>query len=195
FGTRFAPDTLQRELSQMLDRQILRPVEFDPMVRFDQGAGQIIRRMLGRLYEEAGNRDLRFTSSLAVWQLERLLISTILEGHKHNYSHIVNGPGRGVAPWQIRIVEEFIAENAGHPLSMGDLAVTAGVTARSLQYSFRRHKGCAPMEFLRQMRLERVHSDLTNAMGDTTVTTVAMRWGFLHLGRFAAEYRAKFGES
>src|SRR5262249_16482971 len=25
FGTRFAPDTLQRELSQMLDRQILRP--------------------------------------------------------------------------------------------------------------------------------------------------------------------------
>src|SRR5262249_17265964 len=86
FGTRFAPDTLQRELSQMLDRQILRPVEFDPMVRFDQGAGQIIRRMLGRLYEEAGNRDFRFTNSLAVWQLERLLISTVLEGHKHNYS-------------------------------------------------------------------------------------------------------------
>ena len=27
-----------------------------------------------------------------------------------------------------------------------------------------------------------------------TVTTVAMRFGFVHLGRFAAEYRRMFGE-
>jgi AraC-like DNA-binding protein len=28
-----------------------------------------------------------------------------------------------------------------------------------------------------------------------TVTQVAGRWGFVHLGRFASAYRRKFGES
>jgi transcriptional regulator GlxA family with amidase domain len=69
------------------------------------------------------------------------------------------------------------------------------VTARSLQYTFRRHRDCSPMEFLRRIRLERVRDELAHATPDTTVTSAAMRWGFLHLSRFAAEFRARFNEN
>jgi AraC-like DNA-binding protein len=49
------------------------------------------------------------------------------------------------------------------------------------------------MGFLRDARLRRAHQDLIAARPDTTVTDVAMRWGFTHFGRFAEIYRNRFG--
>jgi len=196
FGTRFSLSAIHLELSHLLGRDIVHPIEFDPMVNFDHGAGRIVKRMLVRLYEEAGRDEAEIAlSGAGIRQMERSLIGLVLEGLSHNYSKIVNGPGRNIAPWQVRAVEEFILENADQSLSLGDLAVIGGVSARSLQYSFRRHRGCSPMELLRRKRLERVRNELVHAAGSTTVTSAAMRWGFLHLGRFAAEYRARFNES
>jgi transcriptional regulator GlxA family with amidase domain len=51
------------------------------------------------------------------------------------------------------------------------------------------------MTYLRHLRLNRVHSTLLDAdPRSVTVTAVACRWGFVHLGRFAAQYRQVFGE-
>ena len=190
FGTRFSTAALHTELSHILERDIVRPIDFDPKVNFEHGAGRIIKRMLLQLYEIAALQP-----NDVMHQIERSLVTLILEGLKHNYSKLVNGPARGIAPWQVRIVEEFIYDNADQPLSLGDLAVVGGVTARSLQYTFRRHRGCSPMEFLRRIRLERARDELLHPTPETTVTSVAMRWGFLHLSRFAAEFRARFNES
>jgi AraC-like DNA-binding protein len=197
FGTRFSSGAIQVELSRLLGRDIVRPIDFDPMVNFDRGAGRIVKRTLVQLYEKAGQDEPELAKSgLGMRQIEQSLITLILEGLRHNYSRLVNGPERNIAPWQVRAVEEFIFANADQPLSLGNLAVIGGVTARSLQYSFRRHRGCAPMEFLRRVRLERVRDELLHPIPEiTTVTSAAMRWGFLHLGRFAAEYRARFNES
>jgi len=196
FGTRFSPGAFQLELSHLLGRDIVRPIEFHPIVNFEHGAGRIVKRTLARIFEQARQDHSEFAmSGLGMRQVERSLITLVLEGLSHNYSKIVNGPERKIAPWQVRAVEEFILENAGQPLSLGDLAVIGGVSARSLQYTFRRHRGCSPMEFLWRIRLERVRNELVHATPGTTVTYGAMRWGFLHLGRFAAEYRATFNES
>lgn len=196
FGTHFSPSAMQLELSRLLGRETVRPVEFDPMVNFDHGAGRIVKRMLVRLYEHAGEHESEFAmSGLGMRQIERSLITLVLEGLSHNYSKFVNGPERNISPWQVRAVEEFILENADQSLSLGDLAVIGGASARSLQYTFRRHRGCSPMEFLRRVRLERVHDELGNPDHQATVTFVAMKWGFLHLGRFAAEYSAQFNEN
>lgn len=49
------------------------------------------------------------------------------------------------------------------------------------------------MAYVRAVRLARVHDELrTSEPGLTTVTTIAQRWGFFHLGRFAAAYRARY---
>jgi AraC-like DNA-binding protein len=44
-------------------------------------------------------------------------------------------------------------------------------------------------------RLHRVRSALQTAEPETTVTAIAVEFGFWHFGRFAAAYRKLFGES
>ena len=51
------------------------------------------------------------------------------------------------------------------------------------------------LAYLRRLRLQKVHEELvTAAPGAVSVTEVAARWGFAHLGRFAAAYRSEFSE-
>src|SRR4029078_5881038 len=66
---------------------------------------------------------------------------------------------------------------------------------RTLHKRFRRFLSCTPMEFLRDLRLDRVRQDLLEASPGANITEVAMRWGLTHLGRFAARYRERYGES
>ncbi|SHL33712.1 helix-turn-helix domain-containing protein [Roseibium suaedae] len=87
-------------------------------------------------------------------------------------------------------------------LDAGDLPTTAGICGavrvceRTLQYAFRDYAGMTPTAYLRLLRLNRVRAILSKAEADgTTVTEVAMRFGFLHLGRFAQDYKKVFGES
>jgi AraC-like DNA-binding protein len=54
----------------------------------------------------------------------------------------------------------------------------------------------SPMAYLRVVRLGRAHRDLHSADADRiTVTCIAHRWGFTHLGRFAAAHKEMFGET
>lgn len=89
----------------------------------------------------------------------------------------------------------FIDEHAHSDIGITDIAAAARVTPRALQYAFRRHLGTTPLGYLRRVRLGGAHRELAAAEpdGGTTVTDVAMRWGFAHSGRFAAQYRAAYG--
>ncbi|WP_433652462.1 helix-turn-helix transcriptional regulator [Micromonospora zamorensis] len=80
---------------------------------------------------------------------------------------------------------------------MAEIAAAAGVHPRALQFAFRRHLDTAPTNYVRKVRLDRAHRDLQNADPSTgvTVTMIANRWGFTHLGRFSADYRSAYGIS
>jgi transcriptional regulator GlxA family with amidase domain len=84
--------------------------------------------------------------------------------------------------------------NPGKPFTVADLATIAGVSVRSLQDSFQRYVGTTPMTYLRYVRLARVHEHLRQSdPAIHTVTEIAFRYGFTPMGRFAAEYRARYG--
>lgn len=54
----------------------------------------------------------------------------------------------------------------------------------------------SPVAYLRICRLNRVRTTLAASdPQETTITNVAMRFGFLHLGRFAGDYKRMFGET
>jgi len=117
----------------------------------------------------------------------------LLESQRHNYSRLL-ARRQDAGPWQVRAAEEYVRANAHLALSLGDICMAAGVSVRTLQHSFQRTRGCSPMQFLRRVRLERAHADLSQPGEATTVTHAASRWGFLHFGRFAREYQVRFGE-
>ena len=81
-------------------------------------------------------------------------------------------------------------------MTTSTLAAEAHVTVRTLQEGFRRHLRISPMAYLRKVRLNRAYQDLRAAdPSTTTVALIAHRWGFTHLGRFAAAYQAVHGEA
>jgi transcriptional regulator GlxA family with amidase domain len=54
----------------------------------------------------------------------------------------------------------------------------------------------APSQYVRNIRLDHAHQDLvTSDRSYTTVSDVAVRWGFGHTGRFAVLYRQTYGQS
>ncbi|WP_458249490.1 helix-turn-helix transcriptional regulator [Streptomyces sp. MAI_2237] len=82
-----------------------------------------------------------------------------------------------------------------HPFTVAELAVLAGVSARRLQETFQQYVGMAPLAYLADVRLTRIHDELRlGKAGAVNVSEVAQRGGFGHLGRFANRYRARFGE-
>ncbi|MFC9266197.1 helix-turn-helix transcriptional regulator [Streptomyces zhihengii] len=89
----------------------------------------------------------------------------------------------------------FIADNAQHDITLADIAAAVCVTPRAVQYAFRRHAGTTPLGYLRRVRLAHAHSDLVAATPDASVLAIATKWGFAHQGRFAAAYRAAYGNA
>jgi AraC-like DNA-binding protein len=88
----------------------------------------------------------------------------------------------------------YTEANAGRAVSLAELCRATLSSERALQYAFREITGLSPTTYLRLRALHRVRSELRESTpGDTTVSEVAMRWGFWHLGRFAAAYRRTFG--
>jgi transcriptional regulator GlxA family with amidase domain len=70
------------------------------------------------------------------------------------------------------------------------------LSVRALQEGFRQDLDTPPMAYLRRVRLRRAHEALLVAARDTTtVRSVAVSLGIVHLGRFAAAYRKAFGET
>ena len=63
-----------------------------------------------------------------------------------------------------------------------------------LERAFREVFGVSPHRLLMLRRLAAVRRELLRADAGTSVTDVATRWGFFHLGRFSQEYRLMYGE-
>ena len=87
----------------------------------------------------------------------------------------------------------YIDEHLQEDLGIRELTALMHVSERKLYLLFERGLGLAPMDYVRQRRLERIRQLLQTAEA-TSVTAVALDYGFLNLGRFAQAYRARFGE-
>lgn len=96
----------------------------------------------------------------------------------------------------IRRFHELVRDHADEDLSVLDIAEALGIPLRTLQHAVRRELDTTPTALLRAARLARSRSLLLAADPTTaSVTEVALQAGFSHLGRFAASYRAAFGEA
>jgi AraC-like DNA-binding protein len=95
----------------------------------------------------------------------------------------------------VKAAEEFALSQDCEALYVSDLCRAAGVSERTLEYAFKEIMGLAPMAYLIRVRLHRARRALLAAtQGSTTVSAVALDWGFWHFGEFSRAYRECFGE-
>jgi len=93
-----------------------------------------------------------------------------------------------------RRAEEFIRGRIDAPVTLSEVCNWVGASERSLHLGFLERFGMSPMAYLKVLRLNEVRRHLRDAAPGTSVTDVAMRSGFQHLGRFATDYGRFFGE-
>ena len=79
--------------------------------------------------------------------------------------------------------------------TVADICRVTKVSERTLQYGFLEHYDITPKAYLRAVRLNGVRRDLKLANPEEArISDIASRWGFWHLGQFAADYRRQFAE-
>jgi AraC-like DNA-binding protein len=80
-------------------------------------------------------------------------------------------------------------------LYLSQICQMIGASQRTLRRCCQEQIGMGPMRFLLRRRMHLARRALREAdPAATTVTAIAMQYGFWELGRFAAEYRTLFNE-
>lgn len=189
--------TIEHHCEQHLGEGFRRPVEFEPELSLASAGGMCLMQLLPLLADALSFPDHPLRNPLAFSQFESTLINALIYGQPNSARAGLRNPVGALAPFFVRRVEEFIRANAHEPLTIERLAEHAGVSASTLFAGFRNYYGMSPMAYVRQLRLERVRAELLNmeASSASSITDVATKWGFAHLGRFSIDYKRHFGES
>ena len=186
-------ETLNRHLAALLGREPCEPVEFAPAISAASGHG---RRLAGILHWAAAEseRGAVLGHALVASRFEGFVLDALLLFQPHNYSEALRRVERRLSPRDVRRARDYIHEHLASPITLADLVEASGVPGRTLLQHFRDAHGVSPMRYVRNLRMERVRSELAGASVEC-VAGCALRWGFAHAGRFAIEYRRRFGES
>jgi AraC-like DNA-binding protein len=187
---------VESELEGLLGHPVRGPLRLSPSLDTTRGPGLTWARMLALLRREFDNPNGLIYRPLFAERVWRGVIQGLLLSVDHQYADELAGPVHPVRPRTVRRAIEVIEADPARPLTTVDLARIAGVSVRSLQEGFRRHVGMSPMAYLQQVRLSYAHEELRHPQpGRRSVAAIAHAWGFGHLGRFAAAYRERYGES
>lgn len=186
---------LERRLAELLGHPPSKPVVFDLALDLERGPGTSWRRLMGFVVAELSPESIYLASPVAKRSLEDALISSLLLAQPHTYSEELRAHAQVTAPRHVRRAEDLVAADPSQPHTVSELAARVGVSVRSLQAGFRRYRGMTPMDFVQGQRLAKARAQLLDAAPGTRVTAVALDAGFAHVGRFAGEYKARYGES
>ena len=182
---------LERKLAALLGTRPKAALEFEPSLDLAKPAARQMNHLL-RYFVGLFDMESTEPPQVVLRELEQALIVSFLAANEHPYSRELVDRPPGAAPRQVRLAEEFIEAHWREPITIERLVEATGVSARVLFRSFRQHRGCTPMEFAKQVRLNQARRML--AEPEASVTAVAYACGFFSTGHFARAYREAFGE-
>lgn len=191
--------SLERRLAEHLGEPLAQPLVFDVGLSLTAGLTRAWCRMISDLVDnidQCGREWLQFRPMIGGF--EDCLLRGLLQLHRHNYSDALARPAAPPPARHVQRAMDYIDAHVDDEISVGDVARAACISVRALEEGFRRDRGMTPLAYLRNRRLERVRDALRTAAAggaDASVTEIAQRHGFAHLGRFSAYYRERFGES
>ena len=92
--------------------------------------------------------------------------------------------------------QEYIEENFRNSICMADLCRVTGAGLRTLQRCFKEYFELTITDYMKTVRLNSAHHELLDTHhSQDTVSNIAFRNGFSHIGRFSVEYHERFDET
>jgi AraC-like DNA-binding protein len=187
---------VDRALETLVGSTVDSPIPFNASLPLNAGAAHDWVRLLLMAHRHLDGPDSLMRHSL-VWEpLVESLIHGLLLVAEHPYRRALAAPAEPGRPAAVRDAMDIIETGPHLPLTTSTLARQSHVSVRTLQEGFQRHLGMSPMAYVRVVRLRRAHRDLRTAdPSHSTVASIAHRWGFTHLGRFAAAHKTTYGQT
>ena len=189
----FDVEVVSKVLSAMFDGAKLSKLNLAPLLDLSTGTGATFNLLAHTIVTGVLDAQLIERSPLAMSLLVEAALRLIFEHVPHRLSFRLNRDQLQIAPRHVRRAVDFMHANMHQPLTVIDVAEAAGASMRSLQAGFRKFKDTTPAAYLRRIRLEAAHAELSRSENRLPVSEVALKWGFTQMGRFAAQYHARFG--
>jgi AraC family ethanolamine operon transcriptional activator len=156
--------------------------------------GRHLRHLHAAAIGSVESRSPAFIGGEAAHGLEQQLIDALVESLSKGSAIEVTAAARQHQDLAVRF-EALLETQPERSLRMGEISGALGVSARTLRVCCEEQLGMSATEYLRRRRMQLVHRALRNGDPDAArISAVARRYGFRSLGRFAANYRALFGE-
>lgn len=93
-------------------------------------------------------------------------------------------------------IRDQVFQHMDGNLSISSLSKQYKVSEQTLQNSFKSLFGFTPKRFIRLLKLNIVRQELQKSdPGQNTVSKIAFKWGFRHMGKFSDYYTELFGEN
>ncbi|PDT03246.1 AraC family transcriptional regulator [Rhizobium chutanense] len=190
-----ARNEVASRLSMMLGRLVGSNLDFRPDIDLTSGPGRILQKLAEATFSGLVRDAVLRQSPLVLSNLTSAMTNLILETVPHRFSEELARPAPAPAPRHVKRAIDFMRANLSQPISITEIAKACHVSERSLQQGFKDFKMTTPMAYLQHLRLEGAHGELQDAMPGLTVTAIALKWGFTNLGRFATDYKRRFGQT
>ena len=121
---------------------------------------------------------------------EKILESLLLKSYIYPFF-----PAEASRRQVARLAYRYLRDHIDEVPSIRDLCTVTRASYATVERAFREMYGITPKIMLNEMRLSKVRTALLHPDSSTTVTEVALRWGFVELGRFSAYYRQRYNET
>ncbi|MEA1889255.1 MAG: helix-turn-helix domain-containing protein [Pseudomonadota bacterium] len=187
-------ELLQRSLSEesyqalvIMARNHLLPVALSEI--------QSLGRWLMKIIQEAVQKPEIFVQGRVVGSLEQDMIQRLADlvestGHSAVHPAAISKRRHG-----LERIYEYLRCADPASISILQLCEVAGVSRRTLEYSFREELDITPQGFIKLMRLHSARRGLlASHTGGSSVAEITHSLGIYEQGRFASEYRSLFGE-
>lgn len=135
-------------------------------------------------------QNIKALEQLGKWALDEVLDSVTASGSRL----LPESSHRKRLALAIK-ARDYLERNDARSVSLGELCAEMGGNERTLLMGFTELMGCSPGKYHRAYRYNLARADLLDAAPGTTITEIAMRRGFWHLGRFSTGYRNQFAET
>jgi AraC family ethanolamine operon transcriptional activator len=159
-----------------------------------QAMGRHLRHLHSAAVGAVESRSPAFIDAETAHGLEQQLIDALVGSLSKGSAIEVAATARQHQDLAVRFEALLETQPERYP-PMAEICAALSVSTRTLCDCCEEQLGMGPTEYLRRRRMQLVNRALRNGGSDAASTSaVARRYGFRNLGRFAANYRALFGE-
>ncbi len=88
---------------------------------------------------------------------------------------------------------DIIKKDRGMLLSIPDLCEQVRISERSLYNAFKEKYNVSPADFIKSIRLNKVREELYNNNKQVSISDIAGKYQFWHMGQFATDFKKQFG--